>query len=249
MNGKKDHLIILAGGKGTRMNEVLPKALLEIKGKALLEHITGTLAGLDIEISIVVGYEGKKIIEKMGSGFNYVWQPRQLGTGDAVLCAKKELSGKTIGTLIVLPSDHPLIRKETVERLLNEHKNKKAHLSLATVVVPHFEDDNRNFYNCGRIMRDKKGEIAEIVELKDASEKQRETKELNVSYYCFDAGWLWKNIDGLKKNNAAKEYYLTDLVKIAKDRGDVISSVIIENPKEGLGVNTKEQFDIVKKHI
>lgn len=93
-----------------------------------------------------------------------------------------------------------------------------------------------------------KGEITGIVEHKDASEEQKNIKEVNVSCYCFDAKWLWENIDKLENQNTAKEYYLTDIIKIASKNGDKVASLIIENAFEGLGVNNEEQAEIIKSY-
>jgi bifunctional UDP-N-acetylglucosamine pyrophosphorylase / glucosamine-1-phosphate N-acetyltransferase len=246
---QKDCVIILAGGKGTRMEEASSKALIELRGKPLLGYVTENTKALGLKTIIIVGYRGQEVIEKMGDGFTYAWQHQQLGTGDAVQCAKKELADKNLQRIIVLPGDHPLIGKETIKSLLDQHEKAKASLSLATVTVENFEGDNKNFFNCGRIIRDDSGRVKSIVELKDATKEQKAIKEVNVSYYCFDANWLWDNIDKLKNDNAAKEYYITDLVKIAVDQGEKIGTVSIKDPREGLGVNTKEQLEVIKKFV
>jgi bifunctional UDP-N-acetylglucosamine pyrophosphorylase/glucosamine-1-phosphate N-acetyltransferase len=115
--------------------------------------------------------------------------------------------------------------------------------------VPHFSDEFEGFFNCGRIIRNELGEIDAIVELKDAHEQHKKVRELNVSYYCFDAKWLWKNIDQLGNDNNAKEFYLTDLIHMAKEQGKTIHSIVIEDPKEGLGINTEKQLEVVVKHL
>ena len=126
---------------------------------------------------------------------------------------------------------------------------RKAAVTIASVVVPNFSDDFACFYNCGRIIRDDQGSVVDIVELKDTTEDQKNIRELNVSYYCFDADWLWKNIDQLKNTNASKEYYLTDMIKIARQQERKVGSYIIEDPAEGMGVNTPEQLELVKKFL
>jgi len=112
-----------------------------------------------------------------------------------------------------------------------------------TVTVPDFRDWRSQFYDFGRIVRDERGEINKIVEKKDASPKELNILELNTNFFCFNAGWLWKNLKNLKNNNAAGELYLTDLVKAAFDEGVLLSSVNI-NAREAVGINTKEHLEI-----
>lgn len=103
------------------------------------------------------------------------------------------------------------------------------------------------FSDFGKIIRGENGEIKGIVEIKDATEKEKEVKEVNVSYYCFDAKWLWSNIEKIVNKNKAGEYYLTDLVKMAFNENQKINSYIIKNPIEGMGVNTAEHLMVAEK--
>jgi len=114
-----------------------------------------------------------------------------------------------------------------------------------TAKVPNFNDWYQFFYDFGRIVRGKQGNIKEIIEKKDASPGQLDIKEVNPAYFCFQAGWLWENLAKIKNDNAQGEYYLTDLAKIAIDEGLRIDSIDI-NPKEAIGINTPEQLKLAE---
>lgn len=244
-----NQVLILAGGKGTRMKSDRPKTLNLINRKTILSHILDKVEKTAVKPCIVVGYKGDEIIKEIGNKCDYVYQDEQLGTGHAVMCAKKVLEGKNAENILVLPGDHPLINPDTLKNLLKIHILKNATVSLSTVIVPHFENQYKCFQHSGRIIRNKNGEIQKIVEFKDASEEEKNIKEVNVSYYCFKARWLWDNIDKLKDENSANEYYLTDIIKIAFEQKEKIISVIIENSNECLGVNTIDELKIAEKYL
>lgn len=249
MKEETNHIIILAAGKGTRMGVPHPKVLVEINGKPILKHLLNELNRVFSDITLVIGHEGQKVIDTLGNKYRYVWQKEQLGTGHAVLSAKKFLKNKEFENIIVIPGDHPLITAATLKRLLDEHSRENAILSLAIVNVPDYSGDNESFWNCGRIIRNGDNKIDAIVELKDADEEQKNIKEVNVSYYCFKTKWLWENIEKLGNKNNAQEYYLTDLIKMAKRQKEKIHTVIIENANEGLGINNEQQLRIVSKYL
>ncbi|HEX9664257.1 MAG TPA: hypothetical protein VGA49_00375, partial [Patescibacteria group bacterium] len=126
-------------------------------------------------------------------------------------------------------------------------REKKPTLALITIKLPDYNDWRQTFYDFGRVVRDQAGNIQEIVELKDTTDQQKSITEVNPSYYCFEADWLWKNLDKLSTNNQQGEYYLTDLIKIAFDQGCQIETISCANPLEGLGINTPEQLEIARK--
>lgn len=245
-----NYALVLAAGKGTRMQSELPKVLHPIQGCSILERVLNTVSQVIPDTSIVVGHQGDAIIEKFGSRYNFIKQSHPLlGTGHAVLCAKSELAQKPIKNLLVLPGDHPLISSETIQNFIARHEASGAVLSLATIQVPNFNGDYAVFENCGRIIRNAHGQIVRITEYKDASDLERAITEVNVSYYCFNPELLWNNIELLQTNNQAHEYYLTDLVELTAKQGHPIDSYIIQNPAEGMGVNTQDQLAMVTRHI
>src|SRR3990167_7722962 len=245
----KNQIIILAGGKGTRMKSDRPKVLTKIKDTAIVNHLLKNVVSVCEKPVIVVGYKGEEVIKETGNKYRYVWQKKQLGTGHALMRVKEEMKNGKAENIIVVPGDHPFLSAKTINHLIKSHIRRNAVISAAVIKVDSFEGLNSGFYDCGRIMRNQNQEIEGIIELKDADEKQRQIKEVNVSYYCFKADWLWGNIDKLKNNNKAKEYYLTDMVKIAVKQGEKVNSMVIRNSLEGLGVNTPEQLRTAKSSL
>lgn len=242
-----NQIIILAGGQGTRMQSELPKVLHPIKGISIIERIINNTKPLFDRPVILVGFKGGEIMTTLGNKMNYIHQAEQLGTGHAIWCAKQALAKEKYKNIVVIPGDHPLLSAATLKKLINVHESARAKISLATISVPDFAGDYGSFYHCGRIIRDN-NQVRAIVEFKDASEEEKKIKEVNVGFYCFNARWLWKNIEKLNNKNKAEEYYLTDMIKIAYENGDKISSFVIDDAFEGLGVNNREQLDIVSTY-
>lgn len=239
----KTKVIILAGGKGTRMPSDIPKTLHRLSGKAMLMHIVESVLPIDSCPTIVVGHKGEDVIAETGGKYSYVWQKEQLGTGHAVLCAKEILSREGADYVIVVPGDAPLLKTETLRRLLEECTNTCSAISFAVASAPNFEGMHFGFEKGGRILRNQEdGGVRGIIEWKDASEKERKIQEVNAGFYCFRADFLWENIGKLESANASNEFYLTDLVARAVKAGEKISAVILENPLEGLGVNTEGEL-------
>jgi UDP-N-acetylglucosamine diphosphorylase/glucosamine-1-phosphate N-acetyltransferase len=247
---KNVQIIILAAGKGTRMNSDEPKALVKLKEKPFIRHILDTLEDLHLSIKpiIVVGHKKEKIKEVLGEKYIYAEQKEQLGTGDAVLSAKNMLHKKH-KIVLVLSADQPLISKETIKRIVAKHIEKKPVITIATVIVPDFKDWKMGMNNFGRIIHNADGSIEKIVEFKDANKKEKQNKEVNLALYAFDKVWLWQNIKKIKNENKKGEYYLTDLIKIAFDQKEKIEVVQVFNMIEGLQPNTKEELRILEKLI
>jgi len=147
---------------------------------------------------------------------------------------------------MVLYGDHPLVSEKTINSLADAHKESGAVLTMATALVEDFSDWRTAFYDYGRIIRNGGGKIDRIIEKKDATEEERQVKEVNPSYFCFKASWLWKNLERITDDNAQKEYYLTALPHFAKENGEPIMTVAIE-PREALGANTPEQFKFLEQ--
>ena len=249
MENTKIQTVILAGGRGTRMNSDLPKVLHCLKGKTIIESVIDNVSPLCPKPVMIVGHRGDEVIKAVGDRATFVWQKEQLGTGHAVACAKETLLAQNAQTIVVLPGDHPSIRTSTIKSLIESHERKEAKLTIATILLPDFTDYRESFYNFGRIIRTPEGDISGIVELKDATDGQKAIKEVNAAYYCFDADWLWQNISKLGSDNKAGEFYLTDLIAIAASQSEPINSIAITDPREGLGVNTPAQLQIAEKYL
>ncbi|MCF7834334.1 MAG: NTP transferase domain-containing protein [Candidatus Pacebacteria bacterium] len=244
---KKTQIVILAGGRGKRMKSHLPKAIVPLKGRPMLHHLVDISAKIGIpKPIIIVGHKAEKVKKEIGKNNNFVLQKESLGTAHAVLCAKQKC--KTYDTIVVLSSDQPNVRPESILESIAQHDKLKSKITLTTTLVPNFKDWRQYFLVHGRILR-KGNNIVGIKEYKDADEIERKIKEVNTGCcYVFDAKWLWQNLNKVKNKNVQKEYYLTDLVKIANDQKEKIGNYKIDN-REALGANSKEELEVLEKFV
>lgn len=243
-------IIILAAGKGTRMGGDLPKVLSKVKGKSMISRLLESIKKSEIDPNpvIIVGYKKELVIKELGNEgepYHYIYQEEQLGTGHAVNLAKDYLKDKT-ENIIIFYGDHPFVSTDTVRKLNDAHIKSGKKLTMATVKLPDFRDWRINFVNFSRIIRDENGKIIKDIQFKDATDKETKITEVNPCYFCFDAAWLWENLEKIKNENIQKEYYLTDLIKIATTTGVETESIDIE-PHEALGANTHAELVVLEK--
>lgn len=240
-------IVILAAGQGKRMGSELPKVLVPIKGKPMIEYLIKAIkkSGIDKEPVIVVSPDNKEIIQKALRRYKckFAIQEEQLGTGHALLCAK-EIIGDRADHILCCYGDHPFIKSATIKRIGRSHNGV---ITMMTTGVKDYKGWRKNFFHWGRVLRNH-GHIKSIVEFKDADDKIKKIREVNPAIYCFQTSWLWRNIKKIKNNNAQKEYYLTDLIKSAFIQGENVESFPID-PEEAMGINTKEELKIAKKLI
>ncbi|MBI4437351.1 NTP transferase domain-containing protein [Candidatus Uhrbacteria bacterium] len=236
--------IILAAGKGSRMKSELPKALIPIGGKPILQHLYESVqaSGVDGVPVIVVGHERDQLCAQFGGVCEYVVQEEQLGTAHAVKVCRDVVNNAD--AIIVLYGDHPFVSARTLRDLALMHEKSETVLTLMTTTVPSFHEWPI-YFHWGRIIRDKHGHIMAIREYKDAMESEQAITEVNPALYCFDTSWLWKHIGQIKNINAKKEFYLTDLIELAVAQGHEIASMSIP-PEEAVGINTPEEREIAE---
>jgi bifunctional UDP-N-acetylglucosamine pyrophosphorylase/glucosamine-1-phosphate N-acetyltransferase len=230
------HVAILAAGKGTRMKSEVPKVLHRAGNFPLIEHVLRTAAALDpVSVVVVVGYQALQIQAAIGErpGLTFALQQPQLGTGHALLQTEAALAGKR-GTLVLLSGDVPLLRAATLQRLVSWHVETAAAATVLTSVV----EDPEGY---GRIVREN-GRIAAIVEHKDASRAECAIHEINSGVYAFALEPLFGALREIGSGNAQREYYLPDLVKIYRRRGLPVETVVVEDSREILGVNSRKEL-------
>jgi bifunctional UDP-N-acetylglucosamine pyrophosphorylase / glucosamine-1-phosphate N-acetyltransferase len=227
-------IIILAAGKGTRMNSSKPKVIHQLAGKAMLQHVVDTSRQLNPDqIIVVIGHESDQVISTLqGQDIIWVEQTEQLGTGHAVMqCNDSVHPGNDI---LVLYGDVPLISIETLQTLISQECENQV-VSLLSFIA----DDPTGY---GRIVRDSNGSVIAIVEQKDASEDVLKIQESNSGIVYIQGSEYRDLLADIDNNNAQQEYYLTDVVKHAVAREHVVNAVICKNEKEVLGVNNQLQL-------
>ncbi|PKM93041.1 MAG: bifunctional UDP-N-acetylglucosamine diphosphorylase/glucosamine-1-phosphate N-acetyltransferase GlmU [Elusimicrobia bacterium HGW-Elusimicrobia-4] len=224
--------IILAAGEGTRFKSEKPKVLHKVLGKSIIERVIKIVDnGFDKKI-IVVGHKSE-LVKKNISDKNIVFveQIVQLGSGDAVKRAESILKNFT-GDLVILSGDVPLLKKETVGKLLSVHKKEKA---VATVIT--CEMENPSHY--GRIVRNADGTVKAIVESKDASDDIKKIKEINSGIYVFSSKELFSALHKIKNDNSKGEYYLTDVISILSRKNKKVIAYKTGDFKEIMGINNR----------
>jgi bifunctional UDP-N-acetylglucosamine pyrophosphorylase/glucosamine-1-phosphate N-acetyltransferase len=229
-------IVILAAGKGTRMKSALPKVLHPLLGKPMLGYVLETAKGLNpSKTFIVIGHQADRVAESFPKWpAVFIRQVPQLGTGHALQVTRKELESFK-GTVMVLSGDVPLIEKETLKKLLQVHERSQAVLTLLST-----ELNNPKGY--GRIIRDAQGNLQRIVEEKDAAPRERLIREINCGLYCFKAEFLLSALSGLTRKNRQKEYYLTDLIQIARETSQPMAAFFYPRSEEILGINDRAEL-------
>jgi bifunctional UDP-N-acetylglucosamine pyrophosphorylase/glucosamine-1-phosphate N-acetyltransferase len=238
---RSNSVAILAAGMGTRMKSKLSKVLHRAGGKALVEHVVDQALRLATSeaIAVVVGHQADAVRATLASrGVRFAEQREQKGTGHALLMCRGVLD--QAGDLLVLYGDVPLLRRETLDRLIETHQKSGA---AATVLTCELADPARY----GRIVRGPGGNIAAIVEFKAATEEQLAIREINSGICCFRTELLWDNLAGIEPNPASGEYYLTDLFELLTAQGHTVAPMLLEDENELLGINTKAELAVADR--
>ncbi|HEV2111176.1 MAG TPA: bifunctional UDP-N-acetylglucosamine diphosphorylase/glucosamine-1-phosphate N-acetyltransferase GlmU, partial [Gammaproteobacteria bacterium] len=233
-------VVILAAGQGKRMHSDLPKVLQPLGGYTLLEHVVRSAAALEAHaVYVVYGHGAEDVLAAQGHlGVQWVLQEPQLGTGHAVMQALPKISDTDL--LLVLYGDVPLVRPETLKQLTDAAA--KGELAVLTAKVP----DPKGY---GRILRDKAGRVARIVEDKDASAAERWVDEVNTGLMACSADRMRRWLKDVGNQNAQGEYYLTDVIAMAVADGVKVEGVLAEDHNETRGINDKQQLAAAEKAL
>lgn len=226
--------IILAAGKGTRMKSKYPKVVHKVCGKEMVNHIIDVSKKSGVkDVVTILGHESEVVKSILPEDTMIAMQTEQLGTGHAVKMAKEYINDED--TIVILCGDTPLIKEETLKRLFDYHIENEYTATVLTTKV-----DNPTGY--GRVIRDENGDLLKIVEQKDGNAEELAVNEINSGIYCFKGQMLRESLDLLDNNNAQGEYYLTDTIKILRDKGFKVGAFSGSTIEELMGVNSRVEL-------
>ncbi|MFH1524171.1 MAG: bifunctional UDP-N-acetylglucosamine diphosphorylase/glucosamine-1-phosphate N-acetyltransferase GlmU [Chloroflexota bacterium] len=223
--------VLLAAGQGTRLKSSLQKVLHPVCGKPMVAYALEAAFSASTEKPVVViGNGAEALREFLGDAVRCVVQSPQKGTGHAVQQAEATLRGKT-DLVLVTYADMPLLRPETIIRLVEAQKKNSGPMTMLTVLA----SDPRGF---GRVVRGLDGSVQAIVEEAAATLEQLSIKELNVGAYCFSSDWLWEALDQIQLSKKG-EYYLTDAIALTANAGLAVQALVSDDLTEAIGINTR----------
>jgi bifunctional UDP-N-acetylglucosamine pyrophosphorylase / glucosamine-1-phosphate N-acetyltransferase len=234
--------IVLAAGKGKRMKTDLPKVLVPVHGRPMIEYVLDALARGGLQrVIVVVGHRADLVRETLDGRYlvEFALQTEQLGTGHAVMCCRSLLADYG-GPVLVVAGDAPLMQSQSVAALLDEFRRRPAACLLGTA-------HNDNPAGLGRILRDAAGEFVGIVEDRDATEAQRQITEVNMSYCVFNCRDLLAALDHIRADNAQGEYYITDCPGVLAAQGKTIRALCALQPCEALSINNMDELAVVER--
>ncbi len=242
----------MAAGAGSRMKSSLPKPLHPLCGRPMLLHVVDALSLMFVDrVVVVVGHGAERVTKTLQEdappdlALDFVEQHVQRGTGDAVsvaLTAFPDDLDDGDGDIIVLPGDAPLVKPETLQRLVDEHRAGDAAATLLTARL----DDPTGY---GRVVRGKDDRVRRLVEEGDATEAERDITEVGVSMYCFRRSLLAPALRRLSPENALGEYYLTDVISVLSQAGHRVVAVVADDPMETVGINDRFQLAVAETEL
>lgn len=231
-------VVVLAAGGGTRMKSKTPKVLHQLAGRSMVGHVLAAVRALDpARVVTVVGHQRELVgphVEETLPGVVLAVQEEQLGTGHALRVAMAAV-GEASGTVVVAYGDTPLLAGESLRAFADEHEAAQRAVSILSGVV----DDP---FGYGRVVRDREGDVLAIVEEKDADVDQREIREINSGIYALDAGFLAEALPRIGNDNAKGEYYLTDVVGLAREAGLTVGAHVLDDVRQTEGANDRAQL-------
>ncbi|MDW7773706.1 MAG: NTP transferase domain-containing protein [Desulfobulbaceae bacterium] len=227
--------LILAAGKGTRMKSAKAKVLHEVFFRPMIHHVMDAVSNASVNKTVViVGHQHDWVVDSLKEySYTPVIQEEQLGTGHAVLCAEEACAHAD--AVLILCGDTPLIRPETLDAMIEHHRNSGAILTLMTTLVA-------NPYGYGRVLSDTEGNVTGIVEEKDADHSQRRINEINAGIYLADRSFLFQALKQVGTDNSQGEVYLTDIVAIANRENKQVNPFRHETAIDVLGVNSRVEL-------
>lgn len=240
-------VVLLAAGKGTRMQSKTQKILHEVGGKPMVQHAFDAAAAVTtLPPVLVIAPDDDGVPALLGDKASYVIQTEQLGTGHATLMARESLRGRA-DQVIVTYGDMPLLKAKTLTQMAETQNQTGAAIAMLTV-------KGEITSSFGRVVRDEKGQVKEIVEVAEALRRPNTAEllaisELNVGVYCFNSEWLWHNLDNLplRQARSGPEYYLTDMVELAVQQGRGVMALLTDDPTECLGAGTRAEMVEVER--
>jgi bifunctional UDP-N-acetylglucosamine pyrophosphorylase/glucosamine-1-phosphate N-acetyltransferase len=233
------NVLVMAAGLGTRMKSNRAKVLHELAGRPLIAHVVRTAQSLEPRtILVVVGHQAEEVeqavLAEVGELASFAMQAKQRGTGDAVESARNQFENSD-SLLLVLSGDVPLIKAETLQKLIEQHRATGAACTILSVRL-----ENPTGY--GRIIRDEQGAFQRIVEQKDATEDERKVREINSGIYCFESSDLFAALRRVEPKNQQGEYYLTDVAEIILNSGGKVEVFVNNDSREVSGINTRAEL-------
>jgi len=237
------HVVILAAGKGTRMNSEMPKVLHRVAGRPMIEYVLSAADAVSATSkTVVIGHQAEALRRALESRSDlaFVVQQPQLGTAHALLQTEPLLKSAR-GLLILLSGDVPKLSRTTVKELVDRHASTGAALTVVTACV-------RDPKGYGRIVRSGQ-EIARIVEDRDASSTESTIREINSGIYAFALDGLFEAVRGIAADNAQAEFYLPDLVKIFRAQNRRVESVTVQDADEVLGINSRSELAAMNRSM
>lgn len=232
--------IVMAAGKGTRMKSELPKVLVPVCGRPMIDYVLDALEAAGVDRSIaVVGYRADDVRHALVGRHNIVFalQAEQLGTGHAVMSCREYLAQHD-GPVLVVAGDSPMMQSDSIRKLIAEFQRSHSACLLGTGTK---EDPS----GLGRIVRDAAGRFVRIVEEKDATSEQKQIREVNLSCYLFNCRDLLEALDQIRADNAQGEYYLTDCPGVLLAAGKDVRALNVLKPCEALSINNMEELAVV----
>jgi bifunctional UDP-N-acetylglucosamine pyrophosphorylase/glucosamine-1-phosphate N-acetyltransferase len=234
-------VVILAAGLGKRMRSTQAKVLHCLAGQPLLTRVINTTQRLHPDtLVVVVGHQAEEVQRRCGaSGVQFALQREQRGTGDAVRVTAERFQ-QFQGNILIVCGDTPLLTTSTLSRFVQQHRDRRATLSVLTVCL----DDPAHY---GRVIRTSTGQVLKIVEARDASAEELQVREINTGIYCARSEFLFDALQRLQPLNAQGEYYLTDIVAQAVNAGLPTYAVVAEDSNEVGGINSREDLAMMEK--